>query len=431
MTSSPVSLDTLITFVKVQHPDGSPLDNLSDAVVVSTRLGEQADSLIGHFVDQARRSGASWSQIGASMGVTKQAAQQRFVPRGQLKDAAGFGDFSRFTQRARDVLAAAEDLARAADVAVIGRDHLAAGLMAEPDGLAAKAIAALGVSAGQLRTAFGLPDSAPPQAAPPQAAPPQAGPPQAGPPQAGSPQAAPPEPAPAGDTATGDADAQRIPLGPGAVAALQATLRQALHLGHNYIGTEHILLALVDEESSTAATLAGLGVTKAAVRKQITAALAALRASRAVGGQAPGRLGAENLDRGPEPGEDRHVGHLLLGGQRDVAGPPGGRRDRVLQRGDVGRAHAHLVVDQHRGVPVHAGLAELGVAGVDGRELLLGQRVQPGQRAGARREVSSRAAERHDRLVSGAPALRAGVGQGHRTGAPQPGMTECSTVGLS
>ena len=165
MTSSPVSLDTLITFVKVQHPDGSPLDNLSDAVAVSTRLGEQADSLIGHFVDQARRSGASWSQIGASMGVTKQAAQQRFVPRGPLKDAAGFGDFSRFTQRARDVLAAAEDLARAADVAVIGRDHLAAGLMAEPDGLAAKAIVALGVSAGQLRTAFGLPD-APAAAAP-------------------------------------------------------------------------------------------------------------------------------------------------------------------------------------------------------------------------------------------------------------------------
>ena len=192
MTSSPVSLDTLITFVKVQHPDGSPLDNLSDAVMVSTRLGEQADSLIGHFVDQARRSGASWSQIGASMGVTKQAAQQRFVPRGPLKDAAGFGDFSRFTQRARDVLAAAEDLARAADVAVIGRDHLAAGLMAEPDGLAAKAIAALGVSAGQLRTALGLPDSAPPQAAPPQAGPPQAGSLQAAPPVAGPPQAAPP-----------------------------------------------------------------------------------------------------------------------------------------------------------------------------------------------------------------------------------------------
>ena len=83
--TSPVSLDTLITYVKVQRPGGSPLDNLSDAVTVSAQLSEQADSLIGHFVDQARRSGASWSQIGASMGVTKQAAQQRFVPRGPVK----------------------------------------------------------------------------------------------------------------------------------------------------------------------------------------------------------------------------------------------------------------------------------------------------------------------------------------------------------
>ena len=145
MTSSPVSLDTLITYVKVQRPGGSPLDNLSDAVTVSAQLTDQADSLIGHFVDQARRSGASWSQIGASMGVSKQAAQQRFVPRGPvqgLQTAPVPGDFSRFTLRARNVLAAAEDLAQAADVAVIGPEHLAVGLLAEPEGIAAKALAA-------------------------------------------------------------------------------------------------------------------------------------------------------------------------------------------------------------------------------------------------------------------------------------------------
>ena len=175
MTSSPISLDTLITFVKVQHPAGSPLDNLSDAVMVSAQLSDQADSLIGHFVDQARRSGASWSQIGASMGVSKQAAQQRFVPARPGQDGAGFGDFSRFTQRARDVLAAAEDLARAADVAGIGRAHLAAGLMTEPEGLAAQAIAALGVSAGQLRTAFGLPAARTLRRLTREAAPPRAG----------------------------------------------------------------------------------------------------------------------------------------------------------------------------------------------------------------------------------------------------------------
>ena len=74
--------------------------------------------------------------------------------------------------------------------------------------------------------------------------------------------------------------AERVPLGPSAVAALKSALRQALHLGHNYIGTEHILLGLVDEQDGTAATLAGLGVTKPAVQQQITEAFAALRASR-------------------------------------------------------------------------------------------------------------------------------------------------------
>ena len=194
MTSSPVSLDTLITYVKVQRPGGSPLDNLSDAVTVSAQLTDQADSLIGHFVDQARRSGASWSQIGASMGVSKQAAQQRFVPRGPvqgLQTPPVPGDFSRFTLRARNVLAAAEDLAQAADVAVISPEHLAVGLLAEPEGIAAKALAGLGVSAGQLRSAFGLPDLA------------------------GT------EDAPAGKPAGGGPAAARVPLGPGAVATLK------------------------------------------------------------------------------------------------------------------------------------------------------------------------------------------------------------------
>ena len=81
MDKFPVPLDNLITYVKALHPDGGPLDNVGDAMVVATQLDEQSDALIGHFVDQARRSGASWSQIGASMGVSKQAAQKRFVSR--------------------------------------------------------------------------------------------------------------------------------------------------------------------------------------------------------------------------------------------------------------------------------------------------------------------------------------------------------------
>ena len=99
----PVRLDDLIGAIERVHPD--VLDQLSDAVLAADALGEVADSLIGHFVDRARRSGASWTAIGRSMGVTKQAVQKRFTPKaaeqpGDLDPQQGFG---RFTQRARNV----------------------------------------------------------------------------------------------------------------------------------------------------------------------------------------------------------------------------------------------------------------------------------------------------------------------------------------
>ena len=87
----PVPLDNLIAYVRALHPEGGPLDRLSDAMEVAARLDEQSDSLIGHFVDQARVSGASWSQIGASMGVSKQAAQKRFVSRADPDADSFFG----------------------------------------------------------------------------------------------------------------------------------------------------------------------------------------------------------------------------------------------------------------------------------------------------------------------------------------------------
>jgi hypothetical protein len=79
MDQVPVRLDDLISYVKSQ--DGTALDHVSAAMRVSEHLDELADHLIGHFVDQARKAGASWTEIGQSMGVTKQAAQKRFVPK--------------------------------------------------------------------------------------------------------------------------------------------------------------------------------------------------------------------------------------------------------------------------------------------------------------------------------------------------------------
>ena len=71
-----VRLDDLIAAITSAHDD--VLEQLSNALLLAERLDEVADQLIGHFVDQARRSGASWTEIGRSMGVTKQAVQKRF-----------------------------------------------------------------------------------------------------------------------------------------------------------------------------------------------------------------------------------------------------------------------------------------------------------------------------------------------------------------
>ncbi|EUA55416.1 putative clpX' [Mycobacterium intracellulare 1956] len=92
----PIRLDELITAIKTTHPD--VLDQLTDAVLAAEHLGEIADHLIGHFVDQARRSGASWTDIGKSMGVTKQAAQKRFVPRAEATTLGPEQGFARFTR---------------------------------------------------------------------------------------------------------------------------------------------------------------------------------------------------------------------------------------------------------------------------------------------------------------------------------------------
>ncbi|MEU2147197.1 ATP-dependent Clp protease ATP-binding subunit, partial [Streptomyces globisporus] len=61
-----VRLDDLIEAIKKTNDDA--LEQLSGAVLAADHLGDVADHLIGHFVDQARRSGASWTDIGRSMG---------------------------------------------------------------------------------------------------------------------------------------------------------------------------------------------------------------------------------------------------------------------------------------------------------------------------------------------------------------------------
>ena len=146
-------LDDLIQAIRTVHDD--VLEQLASAMVAADNLGELADHLIGHFVDQARRSGASWTDIGRSMGVTKQAARKRFIPKdpGEASDPDAKQDFSRFTPRAKNVLMAAHNEAHAAGHDQIRPAHLVLGLLSEPDALAAKAIVARGAPLDTVRRA--------------------------------------------------------------------------------------------------------------------------------------------------------------------------------------------------------------------------------------------------------------------------------------
>jgi hypothetical protein len=235
--NNPVRLDDLIEAIKKAHSDA--LEQLTDAVIAADHLGDVADHLIGHFVDQARRSGASWTDIGKSMGVTKQAAQKRFVAKdpGEASGLDPNQGFGRFTDRARNVVVAAQNEARAAGNDTIRPEHLVLALLSEPDALAAKAIVAQGVTLESVR-----------------------------------------ERATATLPPAVDELPSLVPFDPQARKALELTFREALRMGHNYIGTEHILLALLELEAGDG-VLSALGVDKAAAEENITAAVAAVVAA--------------------------------------------------------------------------------------------------------------------------------------------------------
>jgi hypothetical protein len=236
MTDFPVPLDNLINYVQALHPDGGPLDRVADAFSVSATLSEESDALLGHFVDQARRSGATWSQIGEAMGVSKQAAQKRFVP-------GKYGDFSRFTDRARNTMAAARMLAGDADVSAA---HLGSASLLEPLGLAAKVVARAGLTPDQVYAALGT--TSPPQ----------------------------PERADAASLAD-------LAMDESGKEALKAAVKAALRFGHNYIGTEHLLIGVIDAGGTAGAALAGLGLTSETAREHMKAEFAVILEERAKG----------------------------------------------------------------------------------------------------------------------------------------------------
>jgi hypothetical protein len=218
-------LDDLIDGIRTTYPD-QPLEQLTAAVLNAEHLHEISDHLIGHFVDQARRSGASWTEIGGCMGVTKQAAQQRFTPK------ADANMFTRFTPRCRTAVVAAQEEARAGQRAEIEPEHLLLGLLGQDGSRGVRALVEQGVDVATLRTAA--------------------------------------EERLPGAPADGASPAL-IPFGASAKKTLELTLREAVRLGSEPIGTEHLLLALLAREAEAPGALHAAGVDAAAVERFVAA----------------------------------------------------------------------------------------------------------------------------------------------------------------
>jgi ATP-dependent Clp protease ATP-binding subunit ClpC len=131
----------------------------------------------------------------------------------------------RFTERARQVVVLALEEARGLGHEAIGTEHLLLGLLREEEGVAAQVLAQLGVVIEDVRRR--LPHH-----------------------ESGS---------------TG-----QLPFAPAANEALELALRDALSLGHNYIGTEHVLLGILRvREAPAAAILSQLGIEPEAARQQV------------------------------------------------------------------------------------------------------------------------------------------------------------------
>ncbi|HUF34292.1 MAG TPA: ATP-dependent Clp protease ATP-binding subunit [Acidimicrobiales bacterium] len=163
--------------------------------------------------------------------------------------------FERFTDRARRVVVLAQEEARLLNHNYIGTEHILLGLIHEGEGVAAKALESLGISLeavrSQVEEIIG---------------------------QGGS--------SPSG----------HIPFTPRAKKVLELSLREALQLGHNYIGTEHILLGLIREGEGVAAqVLVKLGADLSRVRQQVIQLLSGYSGSgqgEATGGKAGASTGS-------------------------------------------------------------------------------------------------------------------------------------------
>jgi hypothetical protein len=234
MTPAP-TLQELIETVERDAASADPLDLLATASSTVAQLEEVGDAVLGHFVDRCRRNGRSWTEISGALGVSKQAAHKRF--------SYAAPTLERFTERARRAVDAAATAARGLGHNFVGTEHLLLGLFAQPDGLAARALAEAGVQQAAVEAKVL-------------------------------------EAVPRGSEPLLD-----NPLyTPRASLALQGALEEALRLGHNYIGTEHILLGLMrDRDALAARALKELDVSAERIRTRLVEMVNAIAQQRGEG----------------------------------------------------------------------------------------------------------------------------------------------------
>jgi Clp amino terminal domain, pathogenicity island component len=161
---SSTGFDQLVAQVHRRAAAADPAAMLDAAAAVSADCAADADRLLDHFVAHARGTGMSWTDIGARLGVSKQAARQRFtIPVDVLPFAA------RPDRRLQTCLDRAGEEARTDGAAEIGTQHLLAGLLT--DCVAAAILERLGVTVEAIRAAshrlFGPPADAPADTVPP------------------------------------------------------------------------------------------------------------------------------------------------------------------------------------------------------------------------------------------------------------------------
>lgn len=231
------SLAELIQTVQDRSADQDALTRVATAAEVTGDITNKADLLLGHFVAAARQAGCSWAEIGTALGVTKQGAQQRFVDREETVPRDDEHFLLRYTSRARAGVARARDEALEMGHNYVGTEHLLLGILVDPEALSVKVLDALGVPPDDLRAAVV---------------------------EASGPRS-PDHPSGVGP-----------PFTPRARRVLDLTRGESLRLGHNYVGTEHLLLALVAEEDGIAGrVLRAQGVDTDRARAEVVRALSA------------------------------------------------------------------------------------------------------------------------------------------------------------